>query len=132
MNEFLLNFIVVLHFVFVLFVVLTPFIGNNYFLILYSFVIPFVILHWILNNNTCALTLIEKQIRYNLYGTVPDPDECYMHRLVAPVYDFKKNNDDIEVYIYSVTTILWLISVTKLYYRWNDQPVKNLSKFIIS
>ena len=91
MNDILLNFIVLLHLLFVLFVVITPFIGNNYFLLMHSIVIPFVMAHWYLNDNTCFLTVMETSFRYKLYGKIPDPNNCFSYRLIAPIYDFRKN-----------------------------------------
>lgn len=131
MNEAMLNLIVVLHFVFVMFVVLTPFIGNNYFLILHVIVVPFVMAHWYTNDNTCALTLMEKEIRYNLYGERPDPNDCFTYNLIAPVYDFKKNNNDASTIIYLVTISLWVYSVIRLYLNYRDGKLTKLEDLLL-
>ena len=120
MNEFILNVIVVFHFIFLLFVVLTPFLGNNYFLMLHFIIVPFMMAHWYANDNTCALTLIEKQIRKELYGTKPDPNECFTYNIIAPVYDFKKNNSDHTELIYIITILLWLVTVYRLYSNYRN------------
>ena len=104
-----------MHFVFVMFVILTPFLGNNYFLLLHACVVPFMMLHWYTNDNNCALTLMEKKIRCNLYGTEPDPNECFTYNLIAPVYDFKKNNYDMSTIIYLITISLWGYTLLRLY-----------------
>jgi hypothetical protein len=131
MDELMLYIIVILHFLFVMFVVITPFIGNNYFLLLHAIAIPFMVLHWYMNDNNCALTLMEKHIRYNLYGYIPEPDECFMHRLIAPVYDFKKNNDDMSTFIYIVTFSLWFYTLYRLYSNFMDGKLSKLQDLLM-
>lgn len=131
MNEFMLYMIVVLHFVFVLFVVLTPFIGNNYFLILHAIIIPFVMAHWYTNDNNCALTMMEKKLRLNLYGEEPDPNDCFTYNLIAPVYDFKKNNNDLSTIIYLVTIGLWGYTILRLYTNYKEGKLSKLEDLMI-
>lgn len=126
MNEFMLYMIIVLHFIFIMFVVLTPFIGNNYFLILHAIVVPFVMAHWYTNDNNCALTMMEKKIRQNLYGEEPDPNDCFTYNLIAPVYDFKKNNNDMSSIIYLVTIGLWGYTLVRLYINYRDGKLSKL------
>lgn len=126
MSKLMLNLIIVLHFIFVLCVVLVPFIGSNYYLLMHAIIVPFVIFHWIINDNTCALTLMEKKIRFNLYGTIPNPDDCFTYKLIAPVYDFKKNNTKFSTLIYVVTITLWLISIYKLYDKYKNGKIKTM------
>jgi hypothetical protein len=65
-KDLLLKFITLLHTLFVLFVVVTPFIDSNYFLFLHLMIVPFVMFHWVLNDNTCVLTIIERKLRKDL------------------------------------------------------------------
>lgn len=120
----------VLHFLLVLFVTLTPFVGNNYFLMMHAIVVPFIILHWILNDNNCSLTLMEKQLRKSLYGTEPDPNDCFTFNLIAPVYDFKKNNEDFQVIIYGVTVTLWFITIYRLYSNWSEGKLSRIEDLL--
>lgn len=126
MNQIILNIIILLHFIFVLFIVLTPFFGNNALLILHSFIVPFMMLHWYLNNNTCFLTLMEKQIRKQIYSEEPKSEDCLSHKLVAPIYDFKKNNVDLEYYLYFLATGLWLVTLSRLYYNYSNGKLNSL------
>ena len=89
-----------------------------------------MMLHWYTNDNNCALTLIEKKIRFKIYGEVPNPDDCFMHNLIAPVYDFKKNNHDLSTLIYIVTISLWMLSVYKLYNNWCNGKLSSLEDII--
>ncbi len=131
MNEAILYFIVVLHFVFLMFVILTPFIGNNYFLMLHACIVPFMMVHWYANDNNCALTVMEKKIRLKLYGTEPDPNDCFTYNLIAPVYDFKKNNCDISPILYFVTFALWGYTLMRLYTNYNDGKLSKLEDLML-
>ncbi len=131
MEELFLNLIVIMHFVFVLFIIVTPFIGNNYFLVLHAIIVPFVMLHWYLNDNNCALTVMEKKIRQNLYGIEPNPSECFTYNLIAPIYDFKKNNDHMSTFIYIITFGLWGYGLLRLYLNYQDGNLSSLDDLIM-
>lgn len=130
MNEFILNLIILFHFLFIIFVVVTPFIGSNPFLVLHAIFIPFVMFHWILNDNTCSLTLAERYLRQKLYGQVPNDSDCITFNLIAPIYDFKKNNEGATNLIYIITIGLWLIGVSRLIYKINIKKYKTLKEFL--
>ncbi len=40
-----------------------PFVGNSYWLRTYSLLIPFLFLHWSMNDDTCAFTAAEQMLR---------------------------------------------------------------------
>jgi len=115
MNKFLLFLILICHMLVILFVIIVPFSDNVFLLTLHVIVIPFIIFHWILNNNTCALTIMEHKIREHIANRPIPRTECFTSRLIEPIYDFKNNNQDLSLYIYIVTIGLWIISVIKLY-----------------
>ena len=62
-NKIKLKLVVLCHVLLVCFVVISPFISSNYILFMHSFVVPFIMMHWIMNNDTCALTIMEKKLR---------------------------------------------------------------------
>ena len=131
-NDTLLNLIVILHFIFVIFVIATPFFGNNYFLILHSVVVPFMMAHWYMNDNNCALTMMEKNIRKIMNnGKAPDPSDCFTYNLIAPVYDFKKNNKNFSSFIYTITISLWFYSIYRLYDNWKNGKLQRLEHLIM-
>ena len=130
MEKLLLYIVILLHALFVMFVVVTPFYGNNYFLMLHAIIVPFVMFHWYLNDNTCALTLMEQKIRQNLYGSVPDPNDCFTYRLIAPVYDFKKNNSDNSSVIYIITIALWFYTLLRLYLNNRNGKLSSLDDLV--
>ena len=121
-----LKIIIIIHIFFVIFVVVTPFTNSNYLLSLHAIIIPFIMLHWCFNDNTCALTLLEKKMREKIYGVENAHNECFSCKIIEPIYDFKENYKNRANFIYIVTTILWLISVNKLYKKYKN---KEITKF---
>jgi hypothetical protein len=124
LKEILLNIITVLHMLFVVFVIVVPFTSSNYLLFLHALFIPFLLLHWILNDNTCALTIIERKLRQQISGSDVIDDECITCKLIEPVYDFRKNYETFTTIIYTITITLWLISVYKLYSGYSNGSIK--------
>ena len=120
--------ITILHIIVILFVLITPFTNYNYFLFMHTIIVPFIMLHWYLNNNTCSLTVAEKEIRKRMNGgnkNVND-DECYTYKFIAPIYDFNKNHEKYSQFIYMLTTGLWFISLYKLYKKYSDGSIKSI------
>lgn len=115
-----------LHFIFVLFVLLVPLTNSNYLLFLHSIFIPFLILHWICNDNTCVLTIIERKLRKDIYKEDYVEEDCLTCQLIEPVYDFKKNYQGFTNIIYAITISLWVISAIKLYSKYK---AGDISKF---
>jgi len=87
--------------------------------------------HWYTNDNNCALTMMEKKIRHNIYGEEPDPNECFTYNLIAPVYDFKKNNNDMSTIIYLVTIALWGYTLLRLYTNYRDGKLSKLEDLMM-
>lgn len=115
------------HFLVVCFVLFVPFFGNNYLLLLHSVIVPFIMLHWIVNDNTCVLSVIEHKIRQKMNNGVPiDKNECFTAKLINPIYDFKENNKEYSILIYLLTIGLWATSLGKLYGRYRSGTIKSL------
>ena len=122
-----------LHVYFVLFVVLTPFISNNYLLLIHCLVVPFMFLHWITNNNTCAITLMEKKLRESFHKkkSPVESKDTFAGRLVEPVYDFVKNNKKYKSFIYAATLVLIVIAYHKLFKVFADRKITNIFDIIV-
>uniref|UniRef100_A0A6C0EB64 Uncharacterized protein n=1 Tax=viral metagenome TaxID=1070528 RepID=A0A6C0EB64_9ZZZZ len=129
MHKLLLYLIMLLHSLYILFVVVTPFTNSIQLLMLHSVMIPFMILHWLTNNNTCALTIIEHSLRKRIYGT-DDVNECFTYRLITPIYDFKMNNEDFSSFIILVTIVLWFMSLSKLYKMYKNGDIEQYYKML--
>ena len=131
MMKILLYLIMALHILLVMFVILVPFFGNNYLLLMHAIVIPFIILHWITNNNTCALTLAEYKIREYLTGKPVDRSKCFMAKLIDPVYDFTQNHKEFSNITYFGAILLWAISIYKLYRNRKAGKLNSLEHLVL-
>jgi hypothetical protein len=108
------------HFLVVLFIVLVPFFGSEYFLTLHLVIIPFIMVHWLTNQTVCALTELEKLVRggnETIFGQIFEPiykDESFIGRFMRPVYEFKDEDEEMRV-VWSVLTGLWVITLLRLW-----------------
>jgi len=93
--------------IFIAWMVWAPFSESDQMIVMHTMVSPVLLLHWLLNSDGCALTLLEKKIR----GLEHD-DESFIHSVVGPVY----NIDDAVVkrVVFFVTCVLWMVSLGKL------------------
>ena len=87
--------------------IVVPFTNNITLLILHFMFSISMMAHWILNNDTCALTLIEKYFRNC------NTDESFIHSLVSPIYNVSEN--ELANYIYIISFALISITFYKLY-----------------
>lgn len=78
-----------------------PFLKDKRFLVMYSLIIPFLLFHWSVNDDTCALTQLE------CYFTDTPKERTFMGRLVGPIYNM--SDDMIGKILKSVFFSLWLI-----------------------
>lgn len=113
------NFILFFHVLFLIVALVVPFTNSNYFLMMYIITIPFIMIHWICQDNTCMITLVEKQIRGS-------QNECITCKLIEPIYDFPKNYKKYGLVIYGVTIVLLLVAISKLSYKWYNGNIKSL------
>lgn len=105
-NEFLANLIAAFHTFVIIFVLLAPFSGRIYFIIMHILVCISLFAHWWTNSNRCSLSIIESKLRGLKYT------ESITHKFIAPVYDISKTEWDRTVWV--ITIILFCISVYNL------------------
>ena len=129
MYKFLLYLIIALHTLLVLFIVLIPFIGKNYLLFLHIITGITILIHWIANNNICSLTIIEYKLREIITKKPVNRQDCFMARLIDPIYDFKKNNHNRRIFLYTVLIGLTLFSAYKLRRNYKEGKLKNIFDF---
>ena len=109
----------------IIFIVCTPALKSNYLLFIHSVMIPFIAIHWVLNDNTCAITAIEKKVRYMIYKNPNVLADCVTCRIIDPVYNYK--NDSVKErrkFVYSTVFILWCITLYHLFYRRRCGKIK--------
>lgn len=129
LNDTIIILINVLHLLVIFFVLLTPFSGSNYLLLLHIIVVPFIIFHWLLNNNLCCLTIMEAYIKEKTTGVKTSLDECFVYQIVAPIYDFNKNHEMFSDFIYGLTWSMWGISVFMLGRKFSNGEINSWNDF---
>lgn len=98
-----------IHLAIVAAVVAVPFLGNTQWLALHAVFVPFLWLHWALNNDTCALTLLERTIR-----GVPESDS-FVHRIVSPLFKLGGVSDrETRRAVWWASLALWLVTMARL------------------
>lgn len=126
-NDSLVILINIIHLIVIIFVLAAPFSDSNYLILIHSIVVPFIILHWILNNNTCCLTVAEKYIREKNTGTTIKSEDCFTYQLVAPIYDFNKDHQAFSTFIYLLTISLWFVSIYNLSNKICTKQIKSMA-----
>lgn len=96
------------HWLVLLFIIMTPFLGNDRLLSMHLLIVPFIMLHWATNQSTCALTEIEKLVT----GTVHD-DETFFGKVVGPVYKFRTKGEE-NLFVWTAMTTLWCVTLVRL------------------
>ena len=94
------NAIAAIHVVFVAWMLCAPWSNHSDVRAAFLVLTPFIWLHWILNDSTCALTLLECKLR-----GVP-ATASFVHRIVAPVYSI--GDSTVQRVSWAVTVALWL------------------------
>jgi hypothetical protein len=110
MTLFLPFLIHVFHVFIVLFVILVPCLIHTPSLLLLHIVgCISLLIHWLNNDNSCSLTLLECSLR----GI--SKEQALSHRFIAPLYNVSDN--EWTTFLYIFTIILMCIAFLKLYYN---------------
>ena len=106
------NVVRFIHAIFIIFVLIAPFTNFELLLSYHFIIIPFLWLHWITNNDICALTLIESKL------TGVDMNSTYMGSIISPIYQIQ------NFHFYIITAVLFLISAYRLYTQFDFRLLK--------
>jgi hypothetical protein len=105
-NPLIANVVWVLHCLFIAWVLLAPWSSSWEVAALHALVVPFVCLHWVLNDDTCVLTWLECSLR-----GVP-AHASFVHQLVGPIYKFQAQHASAAAWVASFA--LWCVSLYHL------------------
>lgn len=108
------NVIFAIHIAVVLFFVITPFLPVETYgplLVLHAISTVFIWFHWWLEDDTCALTVMEAQLRGMTFEEAKS-GKSFFHNVVSPIY--KIEDDDVREVSWGISFILWLITMGKL------------------
>jgi hypothetical protein len=97
-----------IHWLVFLFIILTPFFGNERLLSMHLLIVPFIMLHWATNQSICALTEMEKMVT----GATHD-DDTFFGKVVGPVYKFKTQREE-NLFVWTAMTTLWVVTLVRL------------------
>lgn len=114
----LIHLIQLVHLLGILFMVVIPFQDQVNLLILHVSASLSILTHWMANDNTCFLSLVEAKLR-----GIPK-DHGFIHSLVAPIYEMNKRQTTILTYI--VLFCLTAVSLYKIYYSQRLRDVLEL------
>jgi len=109
---------------------MTPFYGTSYFLLIHGIIIPFMMMHWVMNDHTCALTIMEKKLRETMTGDTVNNCDCFMGNLIEPIYDFRVNHNEYASLIYLITVALWVTGLYKLYDNFSTGKIKSVNDLL--
>ena len=101
-------FVKIIHILFICWVLIVPFIQNRNQLEFYSLFIPFLFLHWALNDDNCALTTIEKKITGKT-----DNKDTFIGSIVSPIYNL--DDSDLSKFNKIVAFALWMYVMYRLH-----------------
>ena len=118
----MLKFIIqIIHILVRIFLVATPFLGDEYLLSMHAVTIPFVMMHWASNQTVCALTEMEKLVSGNkeedtFFGQIFVPiykNESFVGTILKPIYTVQDNDEEKRL-VWIGLTILWFITLYRL------------------
>jgi len=101
-----MNIIFIIHTIIFVTSIVVPFTRRVEWLKMYSVIIPFVFFHWAINDDTCALTLLESSL------TGKEQKDTFFGRLMSPIY--KIDNQTSDQMVKSILFSLWLLVQFKL------------------
>lgn len=99
------------HMVFMIITVSIPFTSNKLYRELFIGLFPFILWHWITNDDNCVLTQIEMKCREC------EKNESFFYKLISPIYVIENNT--IGIIIKSIYILLFYIVLYKNGYITN-------------
>ncbi len=72
---------------------------------------------------------MEYKLREIITGKPVERQDCFMARLIDPIYDFKKNNHSRRIFLYTMLIGLTFLSIYKLRKNYKEGRLKNLYDF---
>lgn len=97
-----------LHILVILWALVAPFSSVSNLRVSYIVLMPFIMFHWILLDNTCIFTMIENKLR----GC--ETEESFIHRLVSPIYNIPEGLLGNVMWLYAIVSWLYAVNATTL------------------
>lgn len=110
MNQTALLIIRIIHIVLIGMTIIVPWLNNPMLNCMYFISIPFLLLHWVTNNDTCVLSIIERVVR-----GLDDKKDCFICTVLEPV--FKVNHLPMSELLYVISIGLWSYVCYNIWHR---------------
>lgn len=115
-----IKIIQLIHLIIFLFIIFAPLSDNKEILFLHVIFIPLLFIHWMTNNNICAITELEMQLRKKINSNPDNSKEnCFTCKIIDPVFDLNKSEQNNV--IYGTTFALWLWSLNKILLKYEKK-----------
>ena len=101
-----MNIIFLVHLIIFLTGILIPFVGQPRQLRAFSIIMVIIFFHWMMNDDTCALTQLEAKI------IGKDPSETFTSQIISPIY--KLDNNKSKELIKTIFFLLWMFTQWRL------------------
>jgi hypothetical protein len=108
------------HYMTVLFLIFAPFLPSELFLTYHAMFMPFLWIHWVTNNDICALSLAESKLT-----GVENHNHTFLGSLISPVFKIK-NRD-----FYVASVVLFAVTLLRLHFQYNFGLAKETYRQIV-
>lgn len=122
-NLFIANLIYIFHLGVVLFILFSPLFNEPSILILHIAFSFTILVHWIANNNICALSLFESKLRGIPYT------QSFSHMLIGPIYDISNTTLCYISYIVVILLLIYSIYILINHDKWIKAKQCNCNNF---
>lgn len=106
------------HVALIIWMIWAPFSNHTESLIMHAIFSPFLMIHWVTSNDTCALTVLEKHLR-----GLDNDGQSFIHSIVAPIYVIPDRS--LRTCVFSSTIVLWLVTLHRLNTKRINQTLFN-------
>jgi hypothetical protein len=126
-----------LHIIIIILIITIPiFSQQNFLLTCYVLLIPFIVFHWVMNNDTCSLTVAELYFKGNynniieifeeLNAKTKNVQDLFSYKFISPIYNFNNNYQNFSSFTYLLIFVLWGICAFKLWKKYKNKEIVNI------
>ena len=103
----LASVICIIHIIIFCLIFIIPFTNSNYLLFSYILIVPFIEMHWVMNN------------------------ECFTNKILSPIYKFPNNNESLSMISYFTINILICIVICKLINKYKTGEIREFNDLYV-
>lgn len=123
---FCANVISIIHLILIFYILLCPFRNVQLYCdLFYLLLIPVMVMHWLLADDSCLLTVLENYLRGMDISKV-NINNNYMYRLIYPIYNTPSIVNGKLIYI--ILLILYMIELNKFCHNLKNNYYTNTNE----